>query len=635
VTRHPLPLALAIVAAVAIVFAPVARHGFVNFDDPQYVSENPFISDGLTLRGISWAFTTGYAGNWHPLTWISHMVDVHVFGLSAGAHHVMNVVLHTASALLLFVLLYRMTGAIGRSWFVASLFAVHPLHVESVAWIAERKDVLSTLFWMLTMWAYVRYCAAASRNAERRKPNAERRPPATGLRSPASGPWYLLVMLLSALGLMAKPMLVTLPVTLLLLDVWPLRRLSSELSLPRRSAQREGGIREKVPLFALAIASSIVTFIVQQQAGAVKELTSLPVSRRIANALVAYVSYIGKTLWPTNLAAIYPYPESIAGWQVAATIAVLTIVTWLAVRVRRDHPYVLVGWLWYLVTLIPVIGLIQVGSQPVADRYAYVPLIGLFIIVAWGVPEILARRRVTTTVLATAAVVVVTTCVVAAREQVHHWRSSITLWQHAVSVTTENYRAQGNLGHALAAEGRLDEAIKHYSEAVRIRPGYAEAHNNLGLALVRQGRIEEAIPHYTEALRFLPDYFEAQSNLGAALAGTGRYADAINHFSIAVRLQPDNLQARQNLVRAHYEFGRVLAERGDIDQAIQQFLEALRLDPTNADGQYDLGVMFVRKGDLRSALNRFEEALRIDRNHGDARRALAELSKLGGARPPR
>jgi Flp pilus assembly protein TadD len=592
VTRHPLPLALAIVAAVAIVFAPVARHGFVNFDDPQYVSENPFISDGLTLRGIAWAFTTGYAGNWHPLTWISHMLDVQVFGLSAGAHHVMNVVLHTASALLLFLLLYRITSAIGRSWFVAALFAVHPLHVESVAWIAERKDVLSALFWMLTIWAYVRY-----------------------VHRPAVAP-YSLVGVLFALGLMAKPMLVTLPVTLLLLDVWPLRRTNT-----RRL------IREKVPLFTLAIASSVVTFMVQQQAGAVKELASLPVSRRVANALVAYVSYTGKTLWPTNLAAIYPYPDSIAGWQVAAAIAALAIVTWLAVRVRRDHPYVLIGWLWYLVTLIPVIGLIQVGSQPIADRYTYVPLIGLFIIVAWGVPEILARRRVTTTVLATAAVVVVAACVVAARAQVDHWRSSVALWQHAVSVTTDNYRAQGNLGHALAAEGRRDEAIQHYSEAVRIRPSYAEAHNNLGLALARQGRIEEAIPHYAEALRLLPDYFEAHSNLGAALAGTGRYTDAINHFSIAARLQPEHPQAQENLVRAHYEFGRALAERGDIDQAIQQFLEALRLDPTNADVHYDLGVMFVRKGDLRAAINRFEEALRIDANHQDARRALDVLSR--------
>ncbi|HEX2340090.1 MAG TPA: tetratricopeptide repeat protein [Vicinamibacterales bacterium] len=591
-TRHPLPLALAIVAAVAIVFAPVARHGFVNFDDPQYVSENPFISDGLTLRGIAWAFTTGYAGNWHPLTWISHMLDVQVFGLSAGAHHVMNVVLHTASALLLFLLLYRITSAIGRSWFVAALFAVHPLHVESVAWIAERKDVLSALFWMLTIWAYVRY-----------------------VHRPAVAP-YSLVGVLFALGLMAKPMLVTLPVTLLLLDVWPLRRTNT-----RRL------IREKVPLFTLAIASSVVTFMVQQQAGAVKELASLPVSRRVANALVAYVSYTGKTLWPTNLAAIYPYPDSIAGWQVAAAIAALAIVTWLAVRVRRDHPYVLIGWLWYLVTLIPVIGLIQVGSQPIADRYTYVPLIGLFIIVAWGVPEILARRRVTTTVLATAAVVVVAACVVAARAQVDHWRSSVALWQHAVSVTTDNYRAQGNLGHALAAEGRRDEAIQHYSEAVRIRPSYAEAHNNLGLALARQGRIEEAIPHYAEALRLLPDYFEAHSNLGAALAGTGRYTDAINHFSIAARLQPEHPQAQENLVRAHYEFGRALAERGDIDQAIQQFLEALRLDPTNADVHYDLGVMFVRKGDLRAAINRFEEALRIDANHQDARRALDVLSR--------
>jgi Flp pilus assembly protein TadD len=592
VTRHPLPLGLAIVVAVAIVFAPVARYGFVNFDDPQYVSENPFIADGVTLQGIAWALTTGYAGNWHPLTWISHMLDIRVFGLNSGAHHVVNVVLHTASALLLFALLYRMTGAMGRSWFVAALFAVHPLHVESVAWVAERKDVLSTLFWMLTVWAYLGY-----------------------VRRPAVAT-YSLVCVLFALGLMAKPMLVTLPVTLLLLDVWPLRRISVAPSL-----------REKVPLFALAIASSVVTYIVQQQAGAVKELAALPIGRRVANALVAYVGYVGKTLWPTNLAAIYPYPESIPRWQPAAAVAALAVLSLLALRVRRDHPYVLVGWLWYLVTLIPVIGLIQVGSQPMADRYTYVPLIGLFIIAAWGIGHLVSGTRVRTYALAAAAVITIAACTVTARAQVRHWRSSVALWQHAVDVTTENYRAQGNLGHALAAEGRLDEAIVHYREAVRIRPGYAEAHNNLGLALARQGKIDDAIPHYTEAIRLLPDYFEAHGNLGAALAATGRYADAITHFSIAVQLQPEHPLARQNLARAHYDFGRALAERGDVDQATRQFLEALRLDPTNADVHYDLGVMFVRKGDLRAAINRFEEALRIDPNHPDARRALDALSK--------
>jgi Flp pilus assembly protein TadD len=601
VTRRPIPLALALVALIAIVFAPVAWHGFVNFDDPQYVSENPFVTGGLTTRGIAWAFTSGYAGNWHPLTWMSHMLDVQVFGLRPGAHHVMNVLLHTANALLLFALFSRMTGTVGRSWFVAALFAVHPLHVESVAWIAERKDVLSTLFWMLTIWAYLQYS-----NAESRMPKAE-------------------TVLLFALGLMAKPMLVTLPITLLLLDVWP--RLRAARFGAAGFRLRSALIREKVPLFALAIASSVVTFIVQQQAGAVKELAALPVGRRVANALVAYVSYIWKTVWPANLAAIYPYPETIAGWRVGGALALLVIVTVLAIRVRRTHPYVLVGWLWYVVTLIPVIGLIQVGSQPIADRYTYVPLIGLFVIVAWGVPSIIRESRWRSFVIPAAAAVTIAACTVTARAQVHHWRSSVALWEHAIAVTTDNYRAQGNLAHALAAEGRLDEAIRHYAEAVRIHPGYAEAHNNLGLALAHQGQIDEAIRHYTEAIRLLPDYFEAHGNLGAALAGTGRYPDAINHFSIAVRLQPDQRQARENLVRAHYDFGRVLAEQGNVDQAIQQFLEALRLDPRNADLHYDLGVMYARQGDLRSAITRFEEALRIDPTHPDARRAFDALSR--------
>ncbi len=594
VTRRPIPLALALVAAIAIVFAPVVRHGFVNFDDPQYISENPFVTGGLSQRGISWAFTAGYAANWHPLTWISHMLDVQAFGLDAGAHHATNVVLHAASALLLFGLLHRVTGAPGRSWFVAALFAVHPLHVESVAWIAERKDVLSTLFWMLTIWAYVRYVS---------QPRAGR---------------YLTVVVLFALGLMAKPMLVTLPFTLLLLDVWPLGRL------PLR-------VREKLPLLALTIASSVITFVVQQQAGAVKELVELPIGRRAANALVAYVAYIGKALWPGGLAAIYPYPESIASWRVGAALALLAAITALAFRARQRYPYVLVGWLWYLVTLVPVIGLIQVGSQPIADRYTYVPLIGLFIVVAWGVPDLLARWPWRFSVMRAAAVLVIAASAATARAQVRHWRNSVALWEHALAVTTANYRAEGNLGHALASEGRLDEAISHYTAAVRIHPGYAEAHNNLGLALATQGKIDEAIPHYTEAIRSMPDYFDAHGNLGAALAGRGRYADAINHFAIAVRLQPEQGRARQNLARAHYDFGRTLAEQGNVEQAIQQFLEGLRLEPTNADLHYDLGVMYARRGDLRAAAARFEEALRIDPNHQDARRALDALTKLGGA----
>jgi tetratricopeptide (TPR) repeat protein len=604
VARPPIPLALALFVATVFVFAPVAGHEFVNFDDPQYITENAFVTGGLTAQAISWAFTSGYAGNWHPLTWISHMLDVQAFGLDAGAHHVTNALIHTASALLLFALLYRMTGAPGRSWFVAALFAVHPLHVESVAWLAERKDVLSTLFWMLTIWAYVRYVS---------QPRAGR---------------YLTVVVLYALGLMSKPMLVTLPFTLLLLDVWPLRRLS--LAAARRSeiVQR---VREKLPLFALAIASSVVTIMVQQSAGAVKELAVLPLGDRVANALVAYVVYGWKALWPSGLAAIYPYPESIAAWRVAVALALLAAITALAIRACQRYPYVLVGWLWYLVTLVPVIGLVQVGSQPIADRYTYVPLIGLFIIVAWGVPELLAGWRWRTSALAAAAVLVIVACTATARAQVHHWRNSVALWEHAVAVTTDNYRAEGNLGHALASEGRLDEAITHYREAVRIHPGYAEAHNNLGLALARQGRIEEAIPHYTEALRLSPGYFEAHSNLGAALAGLGRYGEAITHFSEALTLQPDNALARQNLVQARRDFGRAQADQGNIDQAIEQFLEAVRLEPGIADLQYDLGVMYARKGDLPSATARFEEALRIDRNHQDARRALDALSKLGGA----
>lgn len=579
-------------------YSPVARHDFVNFDDPQYVSENANVSGGFTWHGVSWAFTTGHAGNWHPLTWVSHMLDVQVYGLNAGAHHVSNVVLHIASSLLLFGLLYRMTGALGRSGFVAALFAVHPLHVESVAWIAERKDVLSTLFWMLTIWAYLAY-----------------------VRHPRPGR-YLAVVLLFALGLMAKPMLVTLPFVLLLLDFWPLGRFAAGARSGRLQL-----ILEKTPLFTLAIASSIVTFAVQQQAGAVKGFDALPLGRRVANALVAFVTYVWQTLWPTRLAAVYPYPASVPGWWVIAAIVGLTAVSALAIRARRRQPYLLVGWLWYLGTLVPVIGLIQVGSQPTADRYTYVPLIGLFIIVAWGVPDLLVRWPPRTIALPAVAALVISACTITARSQVRYWESSTTLWEHALNVTTANYRAHNNVGHALATQGRLREAIPHYAEALRIKPDYAEAHNSLGLALAGQGRVGEAIAHYGDALRLVPAYFEAHSNLGAALAGQGRYDDAIRHFSEAVRLEPDHALARQNLGQAHRDFGRALAGQGRVDEAIREFLEALRLEPGDADLQYDTGVMFVRGGDNQTAVRHFETALKLDPGHQAARHALDVLSR--------
>lgn len=550
-------LCLVLLAATALVYAPVQQYDFVTWDDPQYVSENPHVFSGLTWPGVAWAFTTGYFTYWHPLTWLSHMLDVQIYGMNAGGHHVTNVLLHIANTLLLFGLLYRMTEALGRSAFVAGLFAVHPLHVESVAWVAERKDVLSTLFWMLTLWSYLVYA-----------------------RQPRRGR-YLVVLLLFALGLMAKPMLVTLPFVLLLLDVWPLRRVSLEAGCPDRSGgglPREQGsvwlrlVREKLPLLALAVASSIVTLVTQTQAGALSRFDTVPLKLRAANASVSYVAYIGKMLWPSRLAALYPLPPSLPGWWVVGSILGLIGVTVLLIRMARRYPYLAVGWLWYLGTLVPVIGLVQAGSQARADRFTYVPLIGLFLLAGWGIPDLVRRWPSLEMALPPVAVLVILACAILARGQVRHWETSTTMWENTLAVTAENFLGHNNLGVALARQGRLAEAIAEYNEALRIQPDFSEAHNNLGNALVREGRLVEAIAHYTEALRLRPDYPEAHNNLAVALSRQGRVEEAIREFEEALRSMPGQASV-------HYRLAILLERRGDTAEAIRHLETALQLNP--------------------------------------------------------
>ena len=578
---------LALIAANLIVYASVWHHGFVNYDDDDYVTANPVVLRGLTWHGVAWAFTTEHAVNWHPLTWLSHMLDVQLFGLDPGPHHLTNLLFHIANTLLLFGLLHRMTGALGRSAFVAGLFAVHPLHVESVAWVAERKDVLSTLFWMLTLWAYVEYV---------KRPDLRR----SDLRR------YGAVLLFFALGLMAKQMLVTLPFVLLLLDFWPLGRVVIGPNPARgRALSRDGwatAIRlvwEKLPLLALSIASSVATFVIHQRGGAVIILSAIPLKLRVENALVSYVAYIGKMLWPARLAVFYPYPQSLPAWLVAGAFLALVGISLAVIRAGPRHPYLPVGWFWYLGTLVPVIGLIQVGDQAMADRYTYIPLIGLFIIVAWGVPDLLLRwplRRIvlpspflTRIALPAAASAVILACAITAKGQFQYWEDSTTLWTHALAVTTRNNIAHNNLGASLADQGKTDEAIAHYSEALRIKSDYADAHNNLGVALADEGKLDEAIAHYFEALRIRPDYADAHSNLGIALANEGKLDEAIAQFAEALRINPDSAKAHNNL-------GVALASQGKLDEAIAHFNEALRINPDYADAHKNLGVALVQQG---------------------------------------
>jgi tetratricopeptide (TPR) repeat protein len=568
-----------------IAFASVRRFEFVDYDDIDYISSNPNVAAGLTWDSVRWALTTGYSANWHPLTWMSHMLDVQLFGMNPGAHHVVNLVLHVLSTVLLFGVLHRMTGETGKSAFVAALFAVHPLHVESVAWAAERKDVLSTVFFMLTLWAYLYYV---------RQPSWRR---------------YVGVAVCLALGLMAKPMLVTLPILLLLLDLWPLKRpMNVKL------------VTEKLPLLALSVASSVITVLVQRQGGAVMRLDQVPLSLRLANAPIAYVHYIGKMFWPAGLVAMYPLPREIPAFEVAGALAILLAVSVIVARAGRRHPYLAVGWLWFIIALLPVIGIVQVGAQSSADRYTYMPVIGLFLMIAWGVSEAVREASRRTLALRLASAAIVTTCTVLSFRQVQHWRNSLALWQHAVDATPDSFFAHTSLGYVLWKSGKLDDAIVQYNESLRLRSDFAETHNNLGVALAQKGQLAAALPHFSEAIRQKPSFTAARDNFSATDARMRTLNGELARYAEGVRSRPDDLAARN-------EFGAALAGQGRIDEAIEQFVAALQIDSSQADVHYNLGMMLERKGRTKDAIAAFEAALRHNPKHDAAREAITALSR--------
>ena len=550
-------LAFLVVAA----FWPVLGHDFVGFDDEKYVTANRRVQEGFTASGLRWAWSAFHAANWYPLTWMSHMLDWKLYGAHSAGHHLTNLLLHVANTLLVFLLLERTTGSTVRSALVALLFGLHPQHVESVAWVAERKDVLSALFWLLAIGAYVRYV---------RSPSVSR---------------YVPVVLAAAAGLCAKPMTVTLPFTLLLLDYWPLKRLDPEA--PNRRTLWHL-VLEKTPLFALAAVSSVVTLVAQQSAGAVVSLEHYPLGVRVANAFVAYATYLWRSFWPSGLAVPYPHPGAdLQAWHLTGSILVLAVITYVAVRGRRRHPYLLFGWLWFVGTLVPVIGLVQVGPQAMADRYTYVPLIGVFVMVAWGIPSAVGPllsgkrsepaddsepvRRDTGLLAITFLIVPVLT--IATWVQLRHWRDEMTLATRALSVTRNNAVAHNQLGLALYRRGDAADALPHYLEAVRIRPGLAEAHNNLGGAFAALDRIDEAIEHYRKALELKPAYPEALLNLGVALVQEGRLDEAVERVEAAVRIRPNYGKAHGNLAAAHYTLGDLERARREIDLARQHGFE--------------------------------------------------------------
>ena len=567
--RHRLQfvVSLFLLMATITVFWQVRDHDFVSYDDNLYVTQNPHVQSGLTEDSIIWAFTSGHASNWHPLTWLSHMLDYELFGLDPKGHHLTNLLLHGANTVLLFLVLSWMTGALWEPAVVAALFALHPLHVESVAWVAERKDLLSTFFWIITMFAYVRYV---------RNP---------GHRS------YLSLVLVFALGLMAKPMLVTLPLVLLLLDYWPLKRLGIGVSASNNNQNRPWKlIREKTSLLTLAAGSCLVTLLVQRQGTALQSLEQFSLQDRVANALVSYEKYIEQMIWPRRLAVYYPHPlDNLPVWQIAGAILFLACTTILVVRKARPHPYLIVGWLWFLGTLAPVIGIVQVGGQAMADRYTYVPLIGLFISMAWGVSSVVTRWPRLQGAVSTVTVCVISLLTISTWFQLHHWKNSIVLFEHALKVTSNNQLAHNNLGLALSKEGRIEEAVEHFSQALLITPQYVHAHINLANAYKDQGNLKKAEDHYRQALGFVPDDATAKNNLGIVIAMQGRTDEAVALFSEVLRADPDNALAHNNM-------GIALAKSGEFDKAVEHFSEALRINPDSASARRNLQQVQTRKG---------------------------------------
>ena len=665
-TVPPWLLAAALALVTLALYWPALRCGFINYDDNDYVTANIHVQNGLTWDGFQWAFLNPVSSNWHPLTMLSHMLDCQIFGLAPWGHHLTSVLLHALNGVLVFILLRQMTGAIGRSLLVAALFAVHPLRVESVAWVAERKDVLSSAFGLLALIFYGRYARPEIENRKSKIKN------------------YCLSFLCLALGLMSKAMLVTWPFVLLLLDFWPLGRF-----------QRSGIwrlVREKIPFFALAAAMSVVTFLVQQHGGAMSAGDHIPFGARCGNAMVSYWGYLEKIFWPADLAVFYPYPGYWPPTRVLlAGAAILVVSGLLFVRWRRQ-PFLLMGWLWFAGTLVPVIGLVQVGEQAMADRYTYLPSLGILILMVWGAGDLTRRWRPPARSLSVAGLAAVALCLVLTRQQLGCWRDSETLFRHALAVTEDNYFAHDNLGTALATRGQMDEAIGHFQEvlrlkpdlaaarnnigyaldmigrtdqaisqfqeALRLKPDFAAAHDNLGYALDKIGQTDQAISQFQEALRLKPEYAAAHNNLGYALCKTGRLDEAIRHFQIAVRLAPDYAEARNNLggalamqgrtgeaaaqfeetlrlnpehVRARNNLGNALLDQGQIDGAIRQFQEALRLQPDYANAHNNLGRALLHQGRTGDAIGEFQSALRLKPDFALAATNLARALKLKNA----
>lgn len=629
----PLWICLGLAAITVAGFWPVARCNFINFDDPDYVTENAHVLRGVDWSNVRWAFTTGEAGNWHPITWLSHCLDCQMFGTNPAAHHLMNLGLHVANTLLVFLILRQMTGAMWCSAAVAALFGVHPLHVEAVAWVSERKEVLSFFLFMATIGAYAEYA--------RRAEGISITPQQLGGKTPhaadqnAKTPrrvFYVLSLLFFAVGLMSKPMLVTAPFVLLLLDYWPLGRATSDgWRVTRRL------VIEKMPFLALSAASSVVTYIVQQKGGAIKESVSF--SARLGNALVAYTRYLGKALWPHDLAVVYPHPGKWRAVTVLAAGGMLLLISVVVWEFGRRRKYLVTGWLWFLGTLVPVIGFLQVGSQAMADRYTYMPLIGILLMLVWGAGDWIraltpgtagleqSLSNVSRSVTAVGVLFFVAICATISNLQTRYWRNSGTLFGHALQVTQNNYLAEDKLGLYLADHGHSAQAIEHYRASLKINPAFGETHNNLGVELARTGQITEAMLSFSNAVELNPRLAAAFNNLGMGLTVSGRRAEALEPYERSLELEPRNPRFHRNLAQC-------LAGLGRLDEAVVHYREAAGLTPQDPEPRVELAKALGQQGRIAEAIDQCRQALRMNGSYDPAKQVLAALQSLETNAPP-
>ena len=586
-------ICLVLSTLVLATYAPSLRNGFVAYDDPTYITENHHIQEGFTWAGVAWAF-----GNlrekgifyWHPLSWLSHMLDCQIFGLKPWGHHLTSVLLHAANTLLVFLVFKRMTGVVWRCAVLAALFGLHPLQVDSVAWVAERKSVLSTFFWLLTLWAYIRYteefkfpnptskASVGPKGGECNGVEMERAAgnfPQTDAQPSLATWWYILAVVLFALGLMCKPVLVTLPFVLLLLDFWPLHRF--QLGTAKVSAATLARlVLEKAAFFILAAASSFITLTARDALGNLDAASPLTLDLRLENALLSYCRYLGKVCFPSNLSVFYPHQGAWPMEYVIGAGLVLLCISVLTVILRKQRPCLLMGWLWFLGTVVPMIGLIQVGQQAIADRFMYVPIIGLFLALVWLAADLTSQWRSRTVTLSVASAGAVLVGIALTCKQTGYWRDSESLFRHALASTENNDFAHANLGETLLSQGRLDEALGHFREAVRLRPDFIGAHINLGATLQRKGLLDQAAVEYQEALRLKPDWPEAYCNLGLIALQKGRPDEALAQFRKAVEVQPDYADG-------HYNLGRFLLTRGQTEEAISHLHTAMQLEPNDVD----------------------------------------------------